>query len=132
MARQRDDRGRTGWRAAWPVALLMSGSWQACLLATPSGGDDVTNDRGGTPRLHKLSLTSDDVAQTRAALDAREAPRPAVSAPPAAQDEVPPPSYGTPSSSSSPCHKGQIEFDARYIYTCIATNAWTRAITSSF
>lgn len=34
--------------------------------------------------------------------------------------------FGTPASASATCVKGQIEFDATYIYTCIATNSWHR------
>lgn len=38
----------------------------------------------------------------------------------------------TPSSSTAACTTGQIEFDAAFIYTCVATNTWRRAATSSF
>jgi hypothetical protein len=35
--------------------------------------------------------------------------------------------FGTPASSSAACTQGQMEFDATYIYTCVATNTWHRA-----
>ena len=34
--------------------------------------------------------------------------------------------YGTPSSSAASCTQGQIEMDADYIYSCVATNRWHR------
>lgn len=34
--------------------------------------------------------------------------------------------FGTPSSSTSDCTRGQIEMDADYIYSCVATNTWHR------
>jgi hypothetical protein len=42
------------------------------------------------------------------------------------------PYFGTPASSSAACDKGQVAFDAAYVYTCTATNTWRRAATSSF
>ncbi|KXV60679.1 hypothetical protein AD948_04450 [Acetobacter senegalensis] len=35
--------------------------------------------------------------------------------------------FGTPASSTSDCTQGQIEMDADYIYSCVATNTWHRA-----
>jgi hypothetical protein len=40
--------------------------------------------------------------------------------------------FGTPSSSSATCSQGQTEFDAAYLYTCVATNTWRRVATSNF
>jgi hypothetical protein len=40
--------------------------------------------------------------------------------------------FATPASSSATCTQGQIEFDAAYIYTCVAANTWRRAATTSF
>ena len=34
--------------------------------------------------------------------------------------------FGTPASSTSSCTAGQLEADATYIYTCVATNTWHR------
>ncbi|MCG4254247.1 hypothetical protein K6W37_10150 [Acetobacter senegalensis] len=34
--------------------------------------------------------------------------------------------YGTPASSTDTCTQGQIEMDADYIYSCVATNSWHR------
>lgn len=34
--------------------------------------------------------------------------------------------FGTPSSSSAPCQKGQMQMDERYIYSCVAMNTWHR------
>ncbi|NHO32121.1 hypothetical protein [Acetobacter fallax] len=39
--------------------------------------------------------------------------------------------FGTPSSSSTPCERGQIEVDDRYTYTCVARNKWHRASNGS-
>jgi hypothetical protein len=36
-------------------------------------------------------------------------------------------SLKTPSSSSAACTQGQIEWDANFVYVCIATNTWKRA-----
>ena len=41
-------------------------------------------------------------------------------------------SVGTPASSSAACTPPQIEYDASFIYTCVATNTWTRAATTTF
>ena len=38
----------------------------------------------------------------------------------------------TPTSSSAPCERGQIEFDKAFIYICIATNVWRRSATTPF
>ena len=40
--------------------------------------------------------------------------------------------FGTPSSSSATCSQGQTEFDAAYLYTCVAANTWRRVAMSSF
>ena len=40
--------------------------------------------------------------------------------------------FGTPATSGATCTQGQIEFDASYVYTCVATNTWRRVATSSF
>jgi hypothetical protein len=40
--------------------------------------------------------------------------------------------FGTPASSSATCVQGQTEFDAAYLYTCVAANTWRRVATSSF
>jgi hypothetical protein len=40
--------------------------------------------------------------------------------------------FATPSSSSAICSQGQTEFDAAYLYTCVAANTWRRVATSSF
>lgn len=40
--------------------------------------------------------------------------------------------FGTPATSSATCTQGQIEFDASYVYTCVAANTWRRVATSSF
>jgi hypothetical protein len=40
--------------------------------------------------------------------------------------------FGTPSSSSATCSQGQTEFDAAYLYTCVAANTWRRVATSNF
>jgi hypothetical protein len=40
--------------------------------------------------------------------------------------------FGTPNSSSARCFPGQTEFDAAYLYTCVAANTWRRVATSSF
>ena len=45
---------------------------------------------------------------------------------------VPLPAFGTPASSLAACVQGQIEFDAAYLYTCVATNTWRRVASSSF
>lgn len=34
--------------------------------------------------------------------------------------------FGTPSSSTASCTRGQMEMDTNYIYTCVATNTWHR------
>lgn len=39
---------------------------------------------------------------------------------------------GTPANSSASCIQGQIESDASYLYTCVATNTWRRVATSVF
>lgn len=41
-------------------------------------------------------------------------------------------SFSTPASSSAACTQGNIEFDAAFIYVCVATNTWRRMATSSF
>ena len=38
----------------------------------------------------------------------------------------------TPATSSSPCSKGQIQFDNAYIYTCVAPHSWRRARAEQF
>jgi hypothetical protein len=38
----------------------------------------------------------------------------------------------TPSSSSSTCRKGSLQWDANYLYICTATNTWKRSALSSF
>jgi hypothetical protein len=40
--------------------------------------------------------------------------------------------FGTPASSGSSCTQGQTEFDAAYLYTCVAANTWRRVATASF
>jgi hypothetical protein len=42
------------------------------------------------------------------------------------------PATGTPTSSSTACQTGQIEFDASYLYACTAPNTWKRSAWSSF
>ena len=34
--------------------------------------------------------------------------------------------FGTPASSTATCTKGQLEMDATYLYSCVATNTWNR------
>ncbi|MBS1035393.1 hypothetical protein [Gluconobacter cerinus] len=34
--------------------------------------------------------------------------------------------FGTPAASDAPCSQGQIEMDAGYIYSCVASNTWHR------
>jgi hypothetical protein len=40
--------------------------------------------------------------------------------------------FGAPASSSATGVQGQIMFDDAYVYTCVASNTWRRAATSSF
>lgn len=40
--------------------------------------------------------------------------------------------FGAPASSSASCTVPQIEYDSAFIYTCVATNTWTRAATVTF
>ena len=42
------------------------------------------------------------------------------------------PATGTPSTSSTDCQTGRIEFDSNYLYACTAPNSWKRAAWSSF
>jgi hypothetical protein len=47
-------------------------------------------------------------------------------------NNVPTPAFGTPASSSAACTKGQMMFDASYLYTCVAANTWRRTASSGF
>jgi hypothetical protein len=38
----------------------------------------------------------------------------------------------TPANSSATCTAGQLAFDTAYVYTCVSTNTWRRAATSSW
>jgi hypothetical protein len=49
-----------------------------------------------------------------------------------AANGVPIPAFGTPSTSTNACVKGQIEVDASYIYICYDTNKWHRAAAGSW
>lgn len=40
--------------------------------------------------------------------------------------------FGTPASSSAACTAPTVEYDASFLYTCIATNTWTRVATATF
>jgi hypothetical protein len=42
------------------------------------------------------------------------------------------PTFGTPSSSTAACTVPQVEYDASFLYTCVATNSWTRVATTTF
>ena len=37
-------------------------------------------------------------------------------------------SSGTPASSTATGTKGEVKYDASYVYICIATNSWIRAV----
>jgi hypothetical protein len=39
---------------------------------------------------------------------------------------------GTPSSSSAACTKGSVQYDASFLYICVATNSWRRVALASF
>lgn len=42
------------------------------------------------------------------------------------------PTFGTPASSTAACTVPQVEYDASFLYTCVATNSWTRVATTTF
>jgi hypothetical protein len=39
---------------------------------------------------------------------------------------------GTPTSSSAACTKGSIQYDASFLYVCVATNSWRRVTLAAF
>jgi hypothetical protein len=42
------------------------------------------------------------------------------------------PMFGTPASSTAACSVPQVEYDASFLYTCVATNTWRRVATATF
>ena len=99
-----------GW--TFPAAVSINGPLNTSSLAIFSGGESATYinvDGIGSNTSNNVTFTSDAVFNKKAMFS---------------NNLVVP--FGTPISSTSTCTAGQIEMDATYIYSCIATDTWRR------